>query len=153
MRIRVGILGGNARWESLLKQEGIPWSIVEDNFFCDAWSAMIVGDASESSSLNGVVEYLSRGGAVLCTGKVFSRFSGLPFTETFIRTLHEEPASAFAGIGLVDIFGKCQIPPQAGALRTERGRPAVFIGDHRGGHVVVLPFDPSQCLYDRRIAT
>lgn len=151
MVIRVGIVGRRSGWGMLLEQEGVPYAQVTEPPAPDTWSALVVSDGEEK--VDAVREYLAGGGAVLCSADTYGRIANLPCQRGFIRYLTEESDSLFAGVSLLDLFGECTLARDASALRTDRGKPAVFVGEFGRGQIVALPFDAGKMIRDPRTGT
>ncbi len=151
---RIGIFGKNLNgWQLLLEQEGVTYIVNPIDYSLHDLSAVIISDTSDIHDVQFILNYLSNGGAILCSAKIFSHISGKTCKETFIRYLIEDSDSIIAGIGMIDVGENVFLPQGANAMRTNDGRYAVFVGEFGGGHVVVLPFDASELVLDNRSMT
>lgn len=154
MVINVGILSRfQFGWQMLLQQAGVPFTFINGELSASQYSALVVGDDIDDDDIRQTKRYLANGGAILCSGDIYSRLSKSQVTATFIRYLFEETDSIFFGIGLVDVFCKCNLPKNANALRTNDGKCGVFIGECGGGIIIALPFDAGRLELDNRTAT
>ncbi|MBI4547241.1 MAG: polysaccharide deacetylase family protein [Ignavibacteriae bacterium] len=153
MVLKVGIMGNGKGWELLLQQEGIPYErIVDFPLSRETFSVIVVGDQITPSSLEAVRRYLTGGGAILCSGRVYALLCNERSTETFVRYLCEEPHSHFQGVGLVNLQKVCHLPWNGSDLRTDAGAFSAFIGTYGEGAIIALPFDAAEFIVDRRTA-
>ena len=151
--IRVGILGRSNGWQLLAEQAGVPYALNPAEFSPDSISVIAAGDEITEVEARGIRSYLEAGGAVVCSGRVFSMLTGLRCRKEFISYVSAGPGDESSGIGLVDVSTTCFIPPNANALRNQRGECVAFVGEYAHGNVVVLPFDAGTIVLDRRVAT
>ena len=117
------------------------------------FSAVVVSDSIDQTSLGALRDYLRAGGAVLCSSKVYTQLSGQENITTFLRYLCEEPNSILSDIGLIDLYCVCQLPKNANDIWTNKGRFSIFVGEYHGGSIIVLPFDAGNLILDERTAT
>jgi hypothetical protein len=151
---RIGILGKNLHgWQLLLEQEGVTYIVNPIDYSLHDLSAVIISDTADIHDVQFILNYLSGGGAILCSAKIYSQISGKRCKETFIRYLIEDSDSILAGIGMMDIGENASLPHGANTMRTNDGRYAVFVGELGGGHVVVLPFDAGELALNSRSMT
>jgi hypothetical protein len=153
MKLNIGIVGHSQRWESLLEQEGVPYERVMDDLLTERYSAVVSGDDVHDYDLSMMRKYLSQGGGVLCSAKVYAEIRQTTYNQEFIRYLVSDPSSHFSNVGLVDIQARCRVAWNANQLRTERASFSVHKGLFDNGHVIVLPFDPAEMVTDGRIST
>ncbi|HYQ86036.1 MAG TPA: hypothetical protein VES59_02215 [Bacteroidota bacterium] len=153
MRIRIGILGNGDGWETLLRQEGIPHAPFSQEESPGDFSAIVASGALDRSSLERLRSFLAGGGGVLCSGRVFGQLSECATEKMFIRYVSGDGEGKFFGPGLVDILSVCEVPPNPNALSSDRGAFTAWVGGSGGGHMVVLPFDASELVLDRRAGT
>jgi hypothetical protein len=153
MKLNIGIVGKSERWESLLEQEGVPYARVTDVLLPEQFSAVVAGDDVHDYDLTIMRNYLSKGGGVLCSAKVYAEIRQTTYNSEFIRYLYSDPSSHFFNVGLVDIQSRCRVAWNANQLRTERGSFCVHKGVFNNGHVIVLPFDPAELSTNARIST
>lgn len=153
MLIQVGMMRDEPGWRSLLRQEGIPHTPVTPSALPAEFSAVVVSSEPSDHEVETLRAYLAGGGAVLCSGKAYSRLSGDNTKKEFSSWVAGDPGAGLFDPELVDIFSECDIPSRANALKTDGGRLSAFVGEYGGGHIVVLPFDPAALAIDRRVAT
>jgi len=152
MVLKIGILGENsAGWRLLLEQVGIPYKVVTNIPGTDELSVLIVPDSVNEN--NSVRDYLSNGGAIICSGRKYSQLSGTKTAQTFIKYLLGEKDSKFSGIGMLDVGLVGNIPSHANILRTSYGQFTGYLGEYGGGNVIVLPFDAGEVVLDNRTTT
>ncbi|MBI5464643.1 MAG: polysaccharide deacetylase family protein, partial [Ignavibacteriales bacterium] len=75
MNLAVGIADAHPGWELLLKQEGVPYSLVADLPRADTYAVIVAGnrlDYRQSKFLN---TFLEDGGALLCSTRAFACLS------------------------------------------------------------------------------
>ncbi|HZY11061.1 MAG TPA: polysaccharide deacetylase family protein [Bacteroidota bacterium] len=153
MFIRVGVVGNDTGWQILLRQEGIPYSQVKNQKFSDDFSVIVVGDDVDPASITVIKEYLRAGGAVLCSGKVYSQLSGVKCQKRYVKYLTETPNQHFSGTGLIDLGLMCDIPIGANTLKTDRDEFAMYQGKWENGEIIVFPFDVTRIITDDRQST
>jgi hypothetical protein len=150
MRIRVGVLGNEEGWETLLRQEGIPHAPATRAESPAEFSAIVASGTLDRPSLDVARGFLAAGGGVLCSGSVFRQLSGRATEKVFVRYVAGDRESELFEPSLVDICSMCEIPPNPNALRSDRGVFTGWVGESGGGHLVVLPFDAAALALDRR---
>ncbi|HTK82418.1 MAG TPA: polysaccharide deacetylase family protein [Bacteroidota bacterium] len=149
MNYHVGICGKSPGWELLLAQEGLRCSAFSESGSGGNYCAVVVSDNFAADDGPALKKYLSGGGSILCSGRVFEKTFAGSTVSRFIRYLVDD--ASLSGFGLLDIFTEGKIPAGAKYARTAHGSPAVFIGEYGGGILAVLPFDPGSLVLDRRI--
>ena len=150
MKLNIGIVGNPESWEPLLEQEGVPFGRVADTLLPEQFSAVVSDDDVHDHDLTMMRNYLSRGGGVLCSAKVYAEIRQTTYNQEFIRYLYSDPSSHYSNVGLVDIQSRCRVAWNANQLRTERGSFCVHKGVFNNGHMIVLPFDPTAMFKDTR---
>jgi hypothetical protein len=144
MKINVGIAGQKTEgWELILEQEGVPFSTVGDRISNDELSCLIVTDEYHEKVIQSVQSYLSYGGGLICSTKLYSRLSGEKSVIKYIKYVTGENSAPFFKSGLADIETEGMISQRANRFKTNFGEAAVYVGEYGGGQVVVLPFDLS----------
>lgn len=153
MFIRVGVVGNDTGWQILLRQEGIPYSQVKHPKFSDEFSVIVVSDDIDPAYKTVVKEYLKAGGAVICSGKVYSQLSGVKCQKRYVKYLIETSDKYFAGTGLIDLGLMGDIPIGANTLKTDRDEFAIYQGKWENGEIIVFPFDANRIITDDRQST
>ena len=153
MRLNVGIVGNHERWESLLEQEGVPFSRVTDSLLPEQYSAVVASDDVHDHDLTMLRGYLSHGGGLLCSAKVYAGIRQTTYHQESVRYMFSDPSSHFPNVGLVDIQSRCRVAWNANQLRTERNSFSVHEGLFDNGHVIVVPFDAAELSMDGRVST
>lgn len=152
MKLNVGVVGNPEAWEPLLAQEGVPYARVTDSLTPDSYSAVVAGDDVHDHDLTLLRNYLLHGGGLLCSAKVYAELRQTTYNQEFIRYLLSDSTSHFSNVGLVDIQARCRIAWNANQLRTDHDSFGVHKGLLNNGHIIVLPFDAGQCMYDNRMS-
>lgn len=152
MKILVGLTALSPGWEQLLRREGVPYALADLSCadLAGEFSVLAVSRTLSGQEAEAVEAYLRRGGAVLApaaTLQAIPAFSARPERLTYLLAEAE-----WAGVGLLDLHLRGMIPREANAMRTEQDVPALFAGPWKGGHAVLLPFDPGAALCDGRAA-
>ncbi|MBI5022148.1 MAG: polysaccharide deacetylase family protein [Ignavibacteriales bacterium] len=143
MKINVGIIGLKTySWKLILEQVGVPFSIAEDKISIEEFSCLIVTDEFHEKDITRLRSYLSQGGSLICSAKLFSRLTGQNCTKRYVKYILGEKDAPFFKSGFADIEAECLIPQNANRFKTNSGKASVYVGEYGGGHVVVLPFDP-----------
>lgn len=151
--MNVGIVGNPESWEPLLEQEGVPYSKVSGALSLDQFSAVVAGDDVHDHDLMMMRNYLSLGGGLLCSAKVYAGLRQTTYNQESIRYLLSDPSSHFSNVGLVDIQARCRVAWNANQLRSDRNTFGVHKGIFNNGHVIVLPFDAGQLSRDNRASS
>ena len=73
MHLKIGILGEQDGWKLLLQQIGIPHVVITNTLLPDEFSAAVVSDDINDRESEMLRQYLTLGGAVLCSAKVYAR--------------------------------------------------------------------------------
>jgi hypothetical protein len=153
MNLNVGIVGNSVHWEALLEQEGIPYTPVTGAAVPDHYSVIVSGDDLHDHDLTVLRDYLFKGGAVLCSGKVYAEIRQTTYNLEFIKYMFSDASSPFANAGLVDVQSRSRIAWNANQLRTDRNSFSAHKGVFGNGHVIALPFDAAELIRDRRLST
>ncbi len=153
MKLNVGIVGNATRWEALLLQEGVPHGPVTDAPVPDQFSALVSSDDVHDHDLTMMRNYLSAGGAVLCSGKVYAEIRQTTYDQEFIRYIFSDTSSTFGNVGLVDLQTKGRITWNANQFRSDRNFFTVHKGMFGNGHIIALPFDAAHLVHDARVST
>ena len=153
MNLNVGIVGHSRTWEALLEQEGVPNAPVTGSAVPDDFSAIVSGDEVHDHDLTIMRDYLFKGGAVLCSAKVYAEIRQTTYNQEFIRFLVSESTSPFANAGLVDIQSRGRISWNANQLKTDRNTFSAHKGVFGNGHIIALPFDVAEMVQDGRTST
>ncbi|MGD1044416.1 MAG: polysaccharide deacetylase family protein [Bacteroidota bacterium] len=150
MNLKIGILGGHTGWQILLQQIGVPHEVVTDSLLPDEFSVAVVSDTVDDRESEMLRQYLSLGGAVLCSVKVYARIRQISAQIAHIDYLYPGYNSVFHSLGIVDIYSRCQLAWNANDLKTNRGSFAAHVGTQPDDFVVALPFDPAALVLDQR---
>ena len=153
MKLNIGIVGNSERWEALLEQEGVPFAKVASTLLLEQYSAVVAGDDVHDHDLTLMRTYLSQGGGVLCSAKVYAEIRQTTYNQEYIKYMYSDPSSHFSNVGLVDIQSRCRVAWNANQLRTDKGSFCIHKGMFNNGHVIVLPFDPTVLSSDDRTST
>jgi hypothetical protein len=153
MKLNVGIVGNSKHWEAFLRQEGVPFASVTGTAMPDDYSAIVSGDDVHDHDLTVLRDYLFKGGAVLCSGKVYAEIRQTTYDREFIKYVFSDASSPFANAGLVDVQSRTRIAWNANQLRTDRNSFSAHKGLFGNGHVVALPFDAAKLMRDARVST
>ena len=148
MNLKIGILGGHIGWHNILQQIGVPHAIVADSLLPDDFSVVVVSDNVDDRESEMLRQYLSLGGAVLCSVKVYARIRQISAQLANIDYLYPAHNSVFHSLGIVDIYARCQLAWNANDLKTNRGSFAAHVGTNADDLVVALPFDPAALVLD-----
>ena len=148
MNLKIGILGGHIGWHNILQQIGVPHAIVADSLLPDDFSVVVVSDNADDRESEMLRQYLSLGGAVLCSVKVYARIRQISAQLANIDYLYPAHNSMFHSLGIVDIYAQCQLAWNANDLKTNRGSFAAHVGTNADDLVVALPFDPAALVLD-----
>jgi hypothetical protein len=152
MKIHVGVIGHHRGWQILLEQEGVPFSSIPGEISPDEYSVVAVGDDASEGESRKVLQYLQAGGSVLCSGFIGSRLRHTTIQSGSIEYVKAGKRSHFSSIGLLDIEDRCHLAWNANDLATQRGFFSAYVGPVGQGHIISLPFDPSELAVDTRNA-
>lgn len=149
--LRVGILGSNPGWRSLMEQEGVPFDHLVGVADLHLYSVIILGEAAKKEEVEATRIFLVAGGAVLCAGEVYRLLTTEPSSIVNIRSMYGDADSAFSGVGPVDLFQECHVPSSANVMTTSDGRPTCYVGSYGSGHLITLPFDAGRAVMDEHV--
>jgi hypothetical protein len=152
MNIKIGILGEQAGWQVLLQQIGAPFAAVGDSLLPEEFSVVVASDDVDDRESEMLRQYLTLGGGVLCSVKVYARLRQTTSQYVNINYFYPTQNSTFHSIGIIDVNLRCQLAWNANELKTDRGGLAAHIGMHSSEYLIALPFDPSLAVLDRRSA-
>ncbi len=145
--LKVGFYGKNLQgWYILLEQIGIPFSIIDDTSDISKYIVIIISDDFNEHGVEGIKEYLKKGGAVLCSAKFFDKLSGQKSKKVYAKYLFEAKDSMFTGIGLVDIYSEIYLHQGANTLMTDNYELALLVDEYCGGYISVFPFDAGELI-------
>jgi hypothetical protein len=154
VNLRIGMTARSAGWEQLLEQTGAVHEVVDPGaaLSADSHSVVIVTRVPAPSTVEMLKAYLRAGGAVAGFSPFLESLgAGEPRREQ-VRYLLADVRTPFARAGLLDVAGPCLIPHEAGIVRTDHDRFALFAGAWQGGAAVIFPFDPAELVLDPRPA-
>jgi hypothetical protein len=152
VNIKIGIVGNPIGWRILLQQIGVPHSTVQDTLLPEDYSVVVVSDDADDRESEMLRQYLTLGGAVLCSAKVYARIRQSTAQTINIDYCYPPQNSVFRSLGVIDISAKCQIAWNANDLKTNKGSLAAHVGIHPGDYAIALPFDPGALVLDQRSA-
>jgi len=156
VKIQIGLLGQSSTWEQIVRQEGVPWRIVDlsAGVLSEQCSVLVVACPLTTPQVAAVEEYLRCGGGVVgyaehlaCVGGTYTRPERL---EYLVSEPHE---SQPFDVHMLDLGCDGAVPHEANLLRTQSNSFAMFAGPLCGGVGVMLPFDVSTAVSDSRTAT
>jgi len=143
MNLRTGILGERDGWMAILQQEGVPHSTVGGDAAPESYAVLVINDAADDRELGLAHRYLSSGGSILCSAKIFATIKGTTYDRKMIEIVHGTGDSLFSPAGPVDIGLEGSVAWNANDLPCQDGSMTAFVGSLDGGHCIALPFDPS----------
>jgi hypothetical protein len=152
VNLKIGVLGEPAGWNLLLQQIGVSYKKVTDSLHPDEFSAVVASDNVDDRESEMLRQYLTLGGAVLCSVKVYARIRQSTAQIVNIDYLYPSHDSVFHSLGIIDIFAQCQLAWNANDLKTNRGVLAAHVGKYTDDCVIALPFDPTELILDNRTA-
>ncbi len=152
MKLHIGLTSSSAGWQTILQQEGVPFSVLvsPDQLNVEGFSVVVVNDNSPKRWKGMLDGYLRAGGALLMTGENYQRHFAREGKRKSIRFLRGEPGSRFERIGLVDIFSTGTIYQDARLCPTNDGLPSVVVERVGNGIITVFPVDPGELVLDAR---
>ncbi len=152
MHLKIGILGDQDGWKLLLQQIGIPHVAITNTLLPDEFSAAVVSDDINDRESEMLRQYLTLGGAVLCSTKVYARIRQTTVQSMNVDYLYPTNDSPFRSVGVIDVYSPCQLAWNANDLKTNRGSLGAYIGTRSKDLIIALPFDPASSMFDRRSA-
>jgi hypothetical protein len=152
MNLTIGILGEQHGWNLLLQQIGVPYVAVTDSLLPDEFSVVVVSDNVNDRESEMLRQYITLGGAVLCSTKVYARIRQTTAQIVNIEYLYPTHDSVFHSLGIIDVSSRCQLAWNANDLKTNRGGLAAHVGMYADDYIIALPFDPAALVLDQRIA-
>lgn len=153
MRLHIGLISFNAGWQTLLQQEGVPFSVLvsPDELRVDDYSAVIVEGGTVEGWKKELRHYARQGGALVMSAESYERLFDKPVKRKQIRYLLGGPESPFDVVGLVDVGSRGGIVEGANHCRTDFARRSVLLRSDGDGVLAVLPLEPGTLVTDRRL--
>jgi hypothetical protein len=146
--LRIALLHRHPGWEILLDWTGIPWRLVHSvsDLKESDYVVAVVNRHLWNDEFEAVDAYARSGGAVLDTGRFFSRVERQRYRRSFIGHLRvPAPDRATVGFPVIDI---------SGVVKHQVGQPpfesATAMQGHGNGWVIDLGFDPGLLMADAR---
>jgi hypothetical protein len=148
MNLKIGIIGSANGWKSLLRQIGVPFAAVTGTLKTDDFSAVVVSDDVNERESKMLCRYLERGGAALCSVKVYSRIHPMKVRSMNVK-FFSGPDPVFNSIGVIDIAAVCTLARNANCLKANTGDFTAYAGTDKE-RVIALPFDAGELVRDSR---
>lgn len=155
MNMCVGLVSPSHSWERLLHAEGVTFAVIPagETPDVDRFAVIIIDRIPDDSAMRTRLEaYLRQGGALLAYAGHLGDIGGMEVRHEWLGYVVGDGVGVFGTIGLCDIGSGGVIPREANTLRTPSNTFAAFAGPWRGGHMVILPFDPARTMADARHA-
>ena len=150
MKLAVGICGFQPGYEIILKQEGIPFrTISEDYDFEKEDFAVIILGRNAVSRKEKIMDFLHSGGFVLSEAEIFAELFHLRIKTKKVDYLIAEEKSDFSEVGFADIFGNISIIKDAKSEFLDKNLQIRFRKIGNGG-AIILPFDVNLLITDFR---
>ena len=151
INLSIGIVKNNLGWETILSQEGIEFSYLDDLHLINSaqFSAIIITKNTPQKSYPAILQYLKCGGIGLFESIKFCEIFSISMTTKKVKYLISNKDSIYAGIGLIDLEAKISIPNQKkwNYLDTELN---IFDYNINKGKIIVLPFEVNSLVLDER---
>ena len=117
----------------------------------DATGVVIVNSQPDPVEKRQLRRLLDAGGGILADVRSASGiWDGIGGRRTHIRYIVPDDTRLFRNVGLLDLDLPGRLPSHAAHGLTDQGHRAVYAGPLGQGRCVVLPFEPSRALADRR---
>lgn len=154
MRLRIGTIGDNAGWRSVLQQVGCPCGSADGGPIDPSdYSTVVITRSLDVDERRLVLEYLRSGGAVLGFAGHLDGVVEVVEEDIELEYLVPDGEPPFEDSGLLDLALRGVLSREASRMRTQTGIFAVFAGALHGGHAIVLPFDVGAAMNDARAAS
>lgn len=152
MKLHVGIIQSSPGWQTLLQQEGIPFSFLSspDQLRLSDFSVVVVNGRFSARWQEAIRKYVRQGGALLSTAENYLHYFGRDGRRRKIRYLVPDQNSPFAGVGLVDVYTQGTIIEGASFCPTNFGQPSIRVESIGDGLIIIFPLDPGEIIHDRR---
>ncbi len=142
MNLHIGLFRNQPGWQTLLQQEGVSFSIVDEEKISESNYSVIILNAKPTKRQKEVLtEYLNKGGAILSSTIFLEKIVALESRTRKIPYLQPEQNSIFYRNALADIWSFGKIPDIANALTTTKHTFSSFIGSFSNGVIVCFPID------------
>lgn len=149
-KLQIGLVGYNPGWEILLQQIGISFKVLTNADDLQQNSVIIVTEKASNTMRELIIEYLEKGGVVLCTHTTFENLTGKSNRKKFIKYILPQQGSYFVNVGFLDIYSKCEISNSSNEMSTGEVDACVYFGEFSGGYLIALPFDAGEIVLDKR---
>lgn len=146
----IGILRLRPGWRILLEQLGPAYEVIRrwDDVTPERFSAIIIDDVPDSAELESLAAYTANGGALLDAGYYLRTVQPERIKARRISWAAPSAGDAvFGHIGLTDIHAPAAVHRDANHLGG-----TIYLGEHGGGPIASLAFDPGALLRDTRSA-
>ncbi|UCG43903.1 MAG: hypothetical protein JSU73_04610 [candidate division WOR-3 bacterium] len=152
----IRLLGSDLQWLELLRQVGVP--LATERARCDvadSCASVVVIDRDPSpSESEGIRRFVSLGRGVLSSTKLAAQVwpGDVNCRSTRIRYLLPDRTAVFRDVGVTHLDTDGCVSASSNCGFTDRGGHALYAGELGGGWAVLLPFDVSAVLADRKTA-
>lgn len=148
MKLELGITGANRYWETILKQIGVPFHVMNANdSMYDFASVILTQDISLQHQAQ-LFPYSNDGGTVLAEADIAQRFFKMPTKRVYIKYLYPHNSVIFSYLPPCDVFKYCMVADQSNLLPNQQG---VFTCKEQvigKGKIIVFPAGFTALLYD-----
>ncbi len=150
MKLELVLLGINKGWETVLEQEGIPFSIrLEEELDLSETTCLIIHSNSRINDPKSIIDYIKEGGLVLFESPEYARIFNRKIKIKKVKYLFPESDSIFADLGVLDLHNKLHIIKRIsnGILDKELQIFSSILGK---GSLSVIPFELCEVLGNTR---
>jgi len=150
VKLQVGLFHCSPGWTSLLKQIGVPFNNIADDFQNDDYAVIVVGEELDLADKKRLHTYAKSGGSLLLNSLAYNFIFGNEICVRQLSFILPDDNSIFRDVGLLDIFSQCTIPIISNELNTVEQKPSAFVGRWNEANIIVFPFDMGKLLNDNR---
>lgn len=131
----------------ILKQEGIAYSQIESclQFNIEKLDILIMNDQFPISEISIYLQYVKKGGTILCDGKSFGKLLQQPVKKKYVKYLTAADNSIFRSLGFLEIDSYINVVKFNGEYLDQS--LTIFYHQIGEGKILCLPFDLSNVIF------
>lgn len=151
MNLNISITKNLSRWESVLKQIGVPFSEINWNEDITNNAIIIVNSELNSDQVKKVLTFVNEGGSLLAEAWFTKEIFNVRTKQTYIKYLFSGEKIFSSYLPLIDLYRSCEIPDNANLLNDQNGNPVMSYFGYGKGNVVIIPGNYISAIFDQSV--